>query len=305
MRGFSCYRVKKAQRSNSEVVGLLGGERFLFAWRVLICVGLSATRSRLAGRNGRPATTPVQEDFSWLQDLPRRGPVLREQFLVDSCRGKRVADVGFLDYPLLEMRITGKTWLHAALAEVAASIVGIDSDPRGVEWARRAGLEAYVADASSTTEIEDLNLEPADVVVAGEVIEHVDAPGPFLRAMLRLCRPHGQLIVTTPNAYRALNLIVPLTGKEFIHPEHLAWHSPHTLTRLLDSNGWEIEALIYYQNRRDDVRLDGGFTRAVRVLLANAARRLATSGRRPYWCDGLIAVARPGALREAPSLKRR
>jgi hypothetical protein len=95
------------------------------------------------------------------------------------------------------------------------------------------------------------------------------------------------------------------SGKEFIHPEHLAWHSPHTLTRLLDSNGWEIEALIYYQNRRDDVRFDGGFTRAVRVALANAARRLATSGRRPYWCDGLIAVARPGALREAPSLERR
>ena len=75
----------------------------------------------------------------------------------------------------------------------------------------------------------------------------------------------------------------------------LSRHSPHTLTRLLHSSGWEIEAVIYYQNRRDDVRLAGGFTRAVRLSLENAARRLAASRRWPYWCDGLIAVARPAS----------
>ncbi len=231
--------------------------------------------------------------ISWLQRLPRHGPVAREEFLIESCRGKRVTHVGFVDYPLLETRITSNQWLHAALAEVADSIIGIDSDSKGVEWARSSGFEAYVADASSEAAIDDLKLELADVVVAGEVIEHVDAPGPFLRGMLYLCAPQGQLIITTPNAYRALNFIVPMTGKELIHPDHVAWHSPHTLANLLRSSGWDVERMLYYQNPFDPLAFDRGIRSAIRRALANAARGLVANRRWPYWCDGLVAVARP------------
>lgn len=201
--------------------------------------------------------------------------------------------VGFVDYPLLKARITGGDWLHAALAEVASSIVGIDTSSEGVRWARSEGYEAYVADGSSPAAIEALELEPADVVVAGEVIEHVDAPGPFLRGMLPLCAQHGRLITTTPNAYRVLNFLVLVTGRELIHPDHVAWHSPHTLATILRVSGWNVEYLMYYQNPPNPLSFNDGITPMVYKALANVARRLVTSSRWPYWCDGLVAVARP------------
>ena len=181
--------------------------------------------------------------LQWRQALPRSTPVDRERLLVELSAGKRVFHIGFVDYPLLAERIAAGDWLHARLAASSGSLVGIDSSRDGVEWAIRAGYEAYVADASSPEDLRALALDPADVVVAGEIVEHLDAPGPFLRAMRELTKPDGVLILTTPNAYRILNFVVPLAWFACIHPDHTAWHSPHTLRNLVERNGWRVEAL--------------------------------------------------------------
>lgn len=232
---------------------------------------------------------------TWLQSLPRSRPVRREDALVEACRGRRVVHVGFVDEPLLESRLGDGTWLHARLAKAAVALVGIDCSSEGVAWARLAGFEAYCVDAQSPEEVEALALEPADAVIAGEVIEHLDAPGPFLRAMRTLVRPDGLLVLTTPNAYRPLNALVPLSGSELIHPDHVAWHSPHTLRNLLAHNGWSVEAFGYYQNPPDPIERADGLRRRLAGHGANAVRRLAGLVGRwaPYWSDGLIVWARP------------
>ena len=225
----------------------------------------------------------------FLQPLPREGPVNRERYLLEAARGRSVIHVGFADHPLLDERITTGTWLHARLAEVAASLVGLDIDAADCAWAKMRGFEVYAVDASSEEQVAALQLRPAEVVVAGEVIEHLDAPGPFLHAMRRLGE---RLIVTTPNAYRPLNVLAPLTGKELIHADHMGWHSPATLRRLLEKSGWEVLTLCYYQNERDELETGRGLQRAALGVAANIVRGVAGVLPRPYWCDGLIAVAR-------------
>jgi SAM-dependent methyltransferase len=207
---------------------------------------------------------------------------------VEFCTGRRVVHVGFVDEHRMDAKLESGKWLHARLAEVATAIVGLDVAEDGVRWAQEQGFEAYVVDAQSPEAVAALALEPADVVIAGEIIEHLDAPGPFLRAMRELLGPDGLLVVTTPNAYRLLNFLAPASGRELIHPDHTAWHSPHTLRNLLARNGWEVQGLAYYQNPAP--RMSGPVGVVVRGLrgLFVAAGRLA-----PYWCDGLIAWARP------------
>ena len=89
-----------------------------------------------------------------------------------------------------------------------------------MRWASEHGFEAHAVDAQSPKAVASLGLEPADVVIAGEVVEHLDAPGPFLRAMRELAARDGLLVVTTPNAYRLLNVLAPTLGVELVHPDH-------------------------------------------------------------------------------------
>jgi SAM-dependent methyltransferase len=230
----------------------------------------------------RAAGVDATTGFRWRHRLPRRGPVDRLEALVAAARGKRVVHVGFVD-ELLERKRAEGVWLHARLAEVAAELVGLDSSEEGIARARELGHEAHMVDAQSAEAVAALGLAPADVVIAGEIVEHLDAPGPFLRAMGELVGPDGLLVLTTPNAYRLLNFLAPLTGSELVHPDHTAWHSPRTLRTLLERSGWRVEELAYYHAPRRSGDTAGNVLRRATAALGRI---------RPYWSDGLIAWAR-------------
>ena len=128
--------------------------------------------------------------------LPRTTIVDRIPWLVEQCRGKRVIHVGFADAGFREEQGRAGSWLHGHLAEVATSLVGLDFDGPGVQAALDGGFAAHLVDCTDPAAVAALALEPADVVLAGEVIEHLGAPGPFLEAMAQLCAPGGTLIVS-------------------------------------------------------------------------------------------------------------
>jgi SAM-dependent methyltransferase len=233
----------------------------------------------------------IESRFYW--PLPRGRVVERNPRVLELCAGKRVAHIGFVDSPDLEQKLERGTWLHAHVREVASSLVGIDVAEDGVHWAVGAGYEAYVADAQSTDALRALELEPFDVIVAGEVLEHLDAPGPFMSALHVLARPDGMLVLTTPNAYRALNFLAPFSGGELINGDHTAWHSPLTLRNLLDRGGWELDELSYYLDPFDNVGEARDARRRAARIVMNGARVLAggLARWRPYWSDGFIVCA--------------
>src|SRR5437763_4321607 len=119
------------------------------------------------------------QGLPFAHDLPSGPPQNREAVILDLCAGKRVIHLGFVDEHQLEAKRKGGRWLHDRLGEVSRQLIGIDLDPAGVETARELGYEAYVADAQDEAELRQLALEPAEVVVAGEVIEHLESPGRF------------------------------------------------------------------------------------------------------------------------------
>src|SRR5438552_12742455 len=170
--------------------------------------------------------------------------------------------------------------MHMRAAGGANSLVGLDLVEAGIEAARATGYEPHPRGAQAAEAVRPLLLPHADVVIAGELIEHLDAPGPFLRAMHELA---GELVLTTPNAYRIANFVVPLSGREAVHPHHTSWHSPQTLRRLLEMTGWRAERIAYYHT---PVRRKG-------QPLQNAVRRglKAVNSLLPYWADGMIVYA--------------
>jgi 2-polyprenyl-3-methyl-5-hydroxy-6-metoxy-1,4-benzoquinol methylase len=67
----------------------------------------------------------------------------------------------------------------------------------------------------------------ADVVAAVETIEHLENPRAFMRELVRLARPGGWVVVTTPNQLSLLSLLTLVVKRQFAafqgvdYPAHL------------------------------------------------------------------------------------
>jgi 2-polyprenyl-3-methyl-5-hydroxy-6-metoxy-1,4-benzoquinol methylase len=112
----------------------------------------------------------------------------RYNFAARLTRGKRVLDAG-----------CGAGYGSAELARMAAHVVAIDIAGEAVEFARaHYQLPNLVFEQASCNQLpfEDAAFE---LVVAFEVIEHLEDWKGFLREVRRVLAPSGQLIVSTPN----------------------------------------------------------------------------------------------------------
>ncbi len=86
------------------------------------------------------------------------------------------------------------------LAQAARSVHGIDLDPVTVEHARlRYSAEGLTFDVGDATALEESLSDRFDVVVAFEVLEHVENQAALLDGVKRVLRPGGVLVISTPN----------------------------------------------------------------------------------------------------------
>ena len=225
--------------------------------------------------------------------LPATTAVDRIDFLRSLARGHRVINLGFA-----ERRGGGGSytegdplWLHGRLAEVASGLIGIDLDEAGVERARAQGFEAHVADCADAAAVAALGLDPAEIVVAGEIIEHIERPGDFLDAIRPLVAPGGRLAVTTPNAASLMNPAAAVVGRELVNPDHVAFYSWFTLTNLLQRHGYRVERTLTYHRPVPP----GPASRDPSMVAARAlaAVQRAVARWKPFVDFGLIAVATP------------
>jgi len=228
--------------------------------------------------------------------LPPAHLVDRVDHLVDAVRGRRAVHVGFVDSGCWEYHEQFDSWLHAHLDRAASGLIGLDLDEAGVAKATEHGFEAYAVDCSDAAAVAALGIEPAEVVIAGEIIEHLDDSGSFLDGLHAVCRPDGRLVITTPNASGLLNAgAAALAGYEVNHPDHLTLYSCFTLTNLLARHRWEVvDVATYVPVLKEFSTLKGRMKvlgAGARVVLG-AERLLARLGR-PYAADGLVVTARP------------
>ncbi|MBI2705401.1 MAG: methyltransferase domain-containing protein [Actinobacteria bacterium] len=239
-----------------------------------------------------PAPAGEFTQLAMTHKLPKAPVVDRIAYLSGKASGRRVIHVGFVDTGCQAMNQTAGSWLHGHLHEHATSLVGIDLDEAGVKEAEAAGYEAYAADCRDRDALEALALAPAQVVIAGEVIEHIDDPGSFLRGLHALVAPGGQLIITTPNAYGLFNVFASLALREINHPDHVLMFTWRTLTNLASRYGWKPVETALYVPAVKDFSGSGATARALALagrFAAGVERLLGRLGR-AYASDGMIIV---------------
>ena len=172
----------------------------------------------------------------------------RSTFLAELAEGKRVLDIGCVNHTLSTRQ--AEYWLHGILRERAAYLVGLDYEKDQVEVLRREGFNVVCADAT------DFNLgDQFDLIIAGEIIEHLTCPGKLLDCAKRHLAPRGKLVLTCPNANNILYFLENcLMGHEQDNTDHTCLFTPTTMSVLLGKCGYRpvsyhfvAENLAYYK----------------------------------------------------------
>lgn len=147
-------------------------------------------------------------------------------FVAERCRGKSVLDLGCVMHDPREHR--SRYWLHRAIAGVATDVTGLDLSESGVRALTALGYNMVTGDAESFTFDRQF-----DVVVIGDLIEHLGNPGGLLRSSLSVLKPDGRIVVQTPNPWYWRNVVKAVLHTEVPNnPEHTCWYDPRTLRQL-------------------------------------------------------------------------
>lgn len=165
----------------------------------------------------------------------------RKAYLQEQVKGRTVLHVGCADYPITRERLDTGSLLHENLMEYAASLTGVDLSDEGLAILREHGISNLLqADA------EQLALdETFDIILAGDVVEHMNNPGLFMERARDLLAPGGQLIIGVPNAF-TFNIIRLFLGQaEPTHKDHTFYFSPKTLAELGRRHGFAPTRLVF------------------------------------------------------------
>ena len=164
----------------------------------------------------------------------------RESFLMSICKGKRVLNLGCGDAIAFSDRIQRGRHLHRLLADVSGSLHGVDLHANTIQKLR----DEYGVDNLHVANVERLDIDfgtDFDVIVAGELIEHVNNPGLFLESVSRYMSATTRFVITTPNLHGLKVFIYSLVGRQRIPPDHSLGFSFKMLNEILERHGFYVE----------------------------------------------------------------
>ena len=192
--------------------------------------------------------------------------------VADALRHARVTSGSLLDigfgsgnlYPFVRDRVS---------SYVGMDMVRYDGFPAGAEW-----IEANLDQLPLP-----LVAGYADVVAAIETIEHLENPRAFMRELVRLAKPGGTVVVTTPNQLSLLSKMTLMLKNRFGAFQDV--HYPAHITALLEIDLIRIASACGLQN------LSISYTNSGRIVFTPLHYPRAVSRRWPRAMSDNICLA--------------
>ena len=199
------------------------------------------SRVKFAGKAALDTARPVFEN--------------RISSVVELCKDKNVLDLGCTQHRMLGQEVEIENWLHWRIKQVASSLVGVDYLQDEVDRLNKKGFNIVCSNVYDLHP-DHIHLEKIDVIVCGELIEHLPNPGTFLMTVKKLMTENSILVITTPNAYdlHRMNLMLRKRYEDqWLNKEHKCWYTFNTLMQLLEFCGFAEVQWGYYGGRKAPV----------------------------------------------------
>lgn len=159
-----------------------------------------------------------------MHEVPEAPVVDRIEFILAHCKGKKVLNLGSCSGDL-----------HDKIGLVSLAITGVD---------KRAEADIVLDLDHAPEELPRPMTSITNMIVAGEIIEHLSNPGRLL-TMLRGF--HCPLLVTVPNAFSEAGRQTMLSRNiENVNSDHVAWYSYWTLKTLVERFGFAVKEFAWY-----------------------------------------------------------
>jgi hypothetical protein len=171
--------------------------------------------------------TPEYQD-RMIHDVPDTAVIDRRAFILEKCMDKIVLDIGCSGPLHLEIqKVAKKTYGLDKVKCDVPNFFEIDIDALGKEW------------------FMSLSKENFDIIICGEVVEHLSNPGLFLEGLYSFKCPK---IFTVPNAFGGFSAHWIKQNKENVNKEHVAYYTYTTFSTLLKRYNYKIDEFYWYDN---------------------------------------------------------
>lgn len=186
--------------------------------------------------------------YDSLEKIAIGKPVDRLSYMSAACSGKTVLDVGCFDERSPKKHST-EHWLHGRILQQATKVIGIDSSGKLPIAGIVTGPNGKILRRdASTLDLDGIDTEEIEVIVAGEFIEHLEHPMGFLREVKKKL-PGRELIISTPNGACFSNNLVGMISREVQDPDHLqnfTFKTLNTMCLRVGFQSWEIIPYRFY-----------------------------------------------------------
>jgi 2-polyprenyl-3-methyl-5-hydroxy-6-metoxy-1,4-benzoquinol methylase len=193
------------------------------------------------------STVPYSE-FEWNSDVAGNGEsgvglaetIIKRVTALDNV--KSICDLG-----------CGNGYITGRLAALGYDVIGVDASESGTRIAREHHPQArFICSLIDEGLRARVALDPFDLVISSDVIEHLYSPGDLLSAAVSLLKSDGQVLVGTPYHGYLKNLVLSVTGKMDAHfcvlddGGHIKFFSVKTLTQLMVTHGLTNLSFSFY-----------------------------------------------------------
>jgi len=207
----------------------------------------------------------------------------REAEIIKASQGLDVCHIGCVGVHMEDI-------FHLRLAHECKYLLGVDINMQGLDMMKKNYPNMQYAffnlEDKRKDELPHHWISRFDVIVLGEVVEHVGNAMNFIKRASDMLKKDGQIIITVPNAFSLRSFVnIALANAELVRTDHTSYYSYTTIQTLLESCNCEILNLDFYS---DITTTSNKASRFFKILFNKTVLV-----HRPAIAEGIFIKARP------------